>query len=55
LDFFLWGFLSYLKKKVYAKESEDVEEMIARLHAVAMTDTEMLHHVRNETGEPTLA
>jgi len=47
MDFFLWG---YLKEKVYEKESENVEEVIARLHAaVATVDAEMLLHVRNET------
>lgn len=46
MDFFLWGFL---KEKVYTKEQENVEEVIARLHAaVAMVDAEMLLHVRNE-------
>ncbi|XP_036145604.1 uncharacterized protein LOC118646565 [Monomorium pharaonis] len=46
LDFFLWG---YLKEKVYAKQPENVEEVVARLHAaVATVDAEMLLHVRNE-------
>lgn len=46
MDFFLWG---YLKEKVYAKEPEDMEEVIARLHAaVATIDAEMLLRVRNE-------
>jgi hypothetical protein len=46
MDFFLWG---YLKEKVYAEEPEDVEEMVARLHApVATIDAQMLLRVRNE-------
>ena len=46
LDFFLWGFL---KEKVYETEPENVEDMIARLHAaIATIDAAMLQRVRRE-------
>lgn len=46
MDFFFWG---YLKKKVYAEEPEDVEEVVVRLgqHA-ANINAEMLLRVKNE-------
>lgn len=44
MDFFLWG---YLKEKIYAMEPEDVETVVARLHAaVAMIDADMLLHIK---------
>lgn len=46
VNFFLWNLL---KRKVYAKEPENVEEVIVRLHtAVAMVDAEILLYIRNE-------